>query len=55
MYLQIFCLFGSPKVMLDAIDMGENLYWINVTFITSIYILLKICAFITLKYKLSTV
>lgn len=51
----MFCAYGSPKVMLNTIDMGKNLYWINVSFITSIYILLKISAFFTLKYKLSTI
>jgi len=51
----MFCPFGSPKVMLKTIDMGENLYWINVSFITSIYVVLKVCAFIALKYKLSSI
>lgn len=50
----MFCPFGSPKVMLKTVDMGENLYWINVSFITSIYVVLKVCAFIALKYKLSS-
>ncbi|VVC39402.1 ABC transporter-like,P-loop containing nucleoside triphosphate hydrolase,ABC transporter [Cinara cedri] len=50
----IFCPYGSPKVMLKTIDMADNLYWINVSFITSIYFVLKISSFIALKYKLST-
>ncbi|XP_050431660.1 ATP-binding cassette sub-family G member 1-like [Adelges cooleyi] len=50
----VFCLYGSPKLILQVLDMGDNIYWTNFSFITSIYIVLKIFIYVSLKYKLSS-
>ncbi|XP_050541704.1 ATP-binding cassette subfamily G member 4-like isoform X2 [Daktulosphaira vitifoliae] len=50
----IFCLYGSPKFMLQVLGMSENIYWINFSFIVIIYIILKICIYFSIKYKLSS-
>ncbi|XP_050541920.1 ATP-binding cassette subfamily G member 4-like [Daktulosphaira vitifoliae] len=49
---EIFCYHTSPKKVLEELDMPINKYWYNLATVTSIYLIIKVLVYQTLKRKL---
>ncbi|VVC39405.1 AAA+ ATPase domain,P-loop containing nucleoside triphosphate hydrolase,ABC transporter, conserved site,ABC [Cinara cedri] len=50
---EIYCYNGSPESVLKDISMSDNIFWTSIGYITAVFLFLKICTYVVLKYKLS--
>jgi len=50
---EMYCHNGSPELVLKDVNMSDNIFWNSIGYITVLFVFLKICTYIVLKYKLS--
>ncbi|XP_050422365.1 ATP-binding cassette sub-family G member 4-like isoform X2 [Adelges cooleyi] len=47
-----YCHYRSPLAVLKDVDMAEDSYWANITYIVVLYLIMKISTYAILKYRL---